>query len=212
MMIVGVIFAGCGTKRNPTPPPAALEFLSSGKNWYGGVTLGYYTGTARDVVIPETIDGLDITEIGSKVFAGKDITSVTLPSKLQYIGVGAFENCTELKTINFSGANNLNTLDHEAFRGATQLQNFDLSSITQFGDDVFVGNTAIAEIELGANVNRFTSTTFSNMNLTRVTVNPSNQYFREHGGAVYGQYTPDAPGGVPVSDDEEEDDSEEKTF
>jgi pimeloyl-ACP methyl ester carboxylesterase len=93
------------------------------------VTVMGYMGNAHEFVIPEVINGKTVTQIGASAFAdnfyGKNVTSVTLPSTLRIIGVGAFENCTELRTINFSGANNLIALDHGAFRGTTQLQNFD---------------------------------------------------------------------------------------
>jgi len=55
----------------------------------GGIITGY-TGYARDVVIPERIDGVTVTAIGNSVFKGKNLTSVSIPDNVKNIGPYAF--------------------------------------------------------------------------------------------------------------------------
>lgn len=47
--------------------------------------------------------GAGTTKIGNECFYGSGITSVTFPSTIQKIGVGAFANCKSLQTVDFSG-------------------------------------------------------------------------------------------------------------
>jgi hypothetical protein len=49
-----------------------------------------YTGSSRSVVIPNEINGMPVTWIGEEAFAGKQLTSVSLPDSLIGIGERAF--------------------------------------------------------------------------------------------------------------------------
>jgi hypothetical protein len=55
----------------------------------GGIITGY-TGFARDVVIPERIDGVTVTAIGNSVFKDKNLNSVSIPDNVKNIGPHAF--------------------------------------------------------------------------------------------------------------------------
>jgi len=55
----------------------------------GGIITGY-TGFARDVVIPERIDGVPVTAISNAVFKDKNLTSVSIPDNVKNIGPHAF--------------------------------------------------------------------------------------------------------------------------
>jgi hypothetical protein len=58
------------------------------------------------VTIPDTINGLPVTSIGSGAFAWcSSLTSVTIPDTVTSIGGGAFENCTSLTTITVDALN-----------------------------------------------------------------------------------------------------------
>ena len=73
--------------------------------------LKQYTGSATEIVIPETV-----TKIANDVFKGKNtIESVQLPGNLTEIGRSAFEKCTNIKSIAFP--NTLKTIGEFAFSG-----------------------------------------------------------------------------------------------
>lgn len=63
-------------------------------DWYedrDGMVIVQYLGTAKDVVIPETIEGKPVIKIFSRAFSNKGLTSVTIPQTVTDIGSGAFE-------------------------------------------------------------------------------------------------------------------------
>ena len=66
----------------------------------GTVTISKYTGSDRAVVIPGTINGLQVTGIGDYAFAGYGImSSVTIPDSVTSIGVNAFYSCRSLANV-----------------------------------------------------------------------------------------------------------------
>ncbi|GHV85568.1 hypothetical protein AGMMS50230_11760 [Spirochaetia bacterium] len=65
-----------------------------------GVIIKNYIGAVKDVVIPDTIDGVPVTEIAKAAFFRKRyITSVTLPVGISKIGATAFSFCNALVTV-----------------------------------------------------------------------------------------------------------------
>lgn len=78
----------------------------------GTVAVIKYKGQEKDVAIPETFDGKKVTQIRCGkdgiygVFAGKDITSVTMPS-IELIGMTTFDKCTNLKTVYMPNVKNI---------------------------------------------------------------------------------------------------------
>ena len=76
-----------------------FNYEVSSNNSY--VTITKYNGSASDLVIPESIDGIKVKEIGSYTFRYcTGLTSITLPNSLTYIGSDAFSGCTGLTSIN----------------------------------------------------------------------------------------------------------------
>lgn len=54
------------------------------------------------IILPSTYNGKNVTKIGTSLFAGTAITSISIPSTITEIGLYAFESCTSLKAIEFS--------------------------------------------------------------------------------------------------------------
>lgn len=78
-----------------------------------------YNGSGGTVTISPTIGGKTITAIGSNVFNGKGITSLTLPSTLTTIGANAFANNTGLASITIPES--VTGIGAFAFSGCTSL-------------------------------------------------------------------------------------------
>lgn len=84
-------------------------------------------GTA--VIIPDEIDGMAVTELGSYVLAGSEVQELHLPPALEKIGAYAFYNCERLKWIScysrirdlgtgmFAGGKGAEFLDYYQFDG-----------------------------------------------------------------------------------------------
>lgn len=95
----------------------------------GTITILQYTGPGGDVVIPDTINGLEVTSVGSQaffqantmtsltfgtnvttiqlnaVFQCPALTTVSIPQSVTNIGDGPFVDCKGLTTISLTGAN-----------------------------------------------------------------------------------------------------------
>ena len=57
-----------------------------------------YTGNETTLVIPETVEGMTVTEIGEEAFMGNaSLESIDLPDTIIIIRARAFKNCTNLR-------------------------------------------------------------------------------------------------------------------
>ena len=65
----------------------------------GSVRITDYTGSDKELTVPDTLDGHPVTEIGPWAFAGLSVTSVSLPEGIRVIGERAFNLCQQLTSI-----------------------------------------------------------------------------------------------------------------
>ena len=89
--------------------PAALaeepELFTAGAYQYalledGTAEIRMYSGSAKDLVIPGTLDGRRVTRIGKRAFYGRDsLTAVVIPAGVTTIGSGAFSGCSRLASL-----------------------------------------------------------------------------------------------------------------
>lgn len=61
-------------------------------NGDGTASVTAYHGVNSDVVIPNRLGGLMVTEIGSHAFSNRSLTAISLPDTVERIGEGAFSN------------------------------------------------------------------------------------------------------------------------
>lgn len=100
------------------------------------VTITGYTGTDKDIVIPDTLGGNPVTAIGERAFENKGLTGVTLPNSLKVINEAAF------------GANNITcvTLPNSVVNvgkfsfAMNKLSSLTLGSVQTIGECAFRGN------------------------------------------------------------------------
>lgn len=99
-----------GVNVNPQMTAQAQE-LTAGDFSYtvrsdGTAEITDYTGTATEVVIPDTIDGYTVAFIGVAAFYGcTDLVSVTIPDSVTSIGDSAFSDCSVLTEIDVDEGN-----------------------------------------------------------------------------------------------------------
>lgn len=80
-----------------------------------------YTGSSTEVVIPNKIGGVLVTEIGSSAFADNtSITSVTISGNVETISGQAFRGCTSLETVYIPSS--VTFIDYSAFDSTAFLE------------------------------------------------------------------------------------------
>ena len=81
---------------------SGLEMVKSG-GAYQVKSVG--DATAKEIIIPEVLDNLQVTEIASEAFRDNGrITSLTIPKTISKIESAAFNNCKLLTEINYNAA------------------------------------------------------------------------------------------------------------
>ena len=147
--------------------PVYHDFIFTTDDQTGTATLDSYTGNASEVIIPNTISVLtindktlylkgnqyDVTAIrdGSSDTDGvfynnrANLTSVTLPEKIQSIGAYAFYSCSGLTSITLPES--ITSIGNRAFSNCDGLTSITLpESITSIGDYAFYNCSSLIEI------------------------------------------------------------------
>jgi BspA type Leucine rich repeat region (6 copies) len=172
----------------PIAAPAQFNYTTNN----GAITITGYTGSGGAVTIPDTINGLPVTSIGSDAFyyapvtivtipnsvtsiapvafVGAAVTSVTIPGSVMSIGDSAFQDCGDLN--NLVIGNGVTTIGDWAFGFCSSLTHVTIpDSVTIIGSSAF-GSTALTSITIPGNIISFGDWAFANCtNLTHVTIN-----------------------------------------
>ncbi len=101
-------------------------------------TITGYTGTATNLVIPDTIAGVNVINIGDYAFQGCMIENITFNNLLQTLGEGAFYSCNNLISVDLG--NKLSRIEYRTFYQCSSLASISLPSILEFiGESAFQG-------------------------------------------------------------------------
>lgn len=157
-------------------------------NGDGTATITGYSGEDTDIVIPDTLDGLTVINIGSEAFFDENLTSVEIPSGIESIGYAAFANNaltsaeTPSSVISIDGyafynntLTNIKIGDGVDSIGVYAFYNNNLtsaeipSSVTSIEEGAFTFN-ALTSIKIGDGVENIGVYAFSNNKLTNVKI------------------------------------------
>jgi hypothetical protein len=75
-------------------PPAYNGFEY--KRYSHGIEITRYIGEELDVIIPSEIDGITVTDIGSRAFEDTGVEFVYIPDSVRHIRWNVFENCKDI--------------------------------------------------------------------------------------------------------------------
>ncbi len=116
----------------------------------GGITITKYIGTDTNVVIPEKIEGKNVTVIGEGAFReNQTLTSVAMPDSIIQLHSTAFYGCKGLQTVVLSAQ--LKIMYRSVFDGCTQLSNIHLpDSLTYIGERAFALCKSLKKITIPA--------------------------------------------------------------
>ncbi|MDE7406378.1 MAG: leucine-rich repeat domain-containing protein [Clostridiales bacterium] len=107
-------------------------------------------GENADIVIPATYRKKPVAEIKGHGFEDGKIKSVTIPDSVKKIGIQAFADCENLKTVEFG--NGVTEIESFAFNN-TGLETLTLpASVTTIGTQVFQANSALTTATIYGNI------------------------------------------------------------
>ncbi len=126
-----------------------IKYKYSKKGTYLIVIKAPYAG---DIVIPETVKGLPVKEIGSSAFSELDhLVSVTLPNSIVNISDYAFDSSTNLKKVVLG--NSVKKIGHWCFRNCYELQEVEFpKSLKTIGNYCFDKNLKFTKVTIPENV------------------------------------------------------------
>ena len=123
------------------------------------IVLTLYLGEDAALEIPESIDGLRVTEISVSTFSNKAITSVIIPDGVVRIGKYAFLGCKDLSEITVPDS--VKTIERQAFADCESLEKIVLpESVTEIGESVFSKCSSLKEINLPNGIEKIPDWTF----------------------------------------------------
>ena len=136
------------TKRTSVTP--AEEFTYEAINGLYARITGY-TGTDVSIVVPETIGGYAVQEIGSEAFRDNaDLQSIALPDTVTTISASAFRNCDALRGVDLGQG--LVTVGNYAFYDCDGLQSITFpDSVTTTGNQVLRNCDELAKVHFPVN-------------------------------------------------------------
>lgn len=99
-----------------------------------------------EIVIPETLGGYPVVEIGDHAFENIKLKSVRIPESVEVIGNSAFKN-TDIENANISRCYNLKEVKANAFENCN-LHDLDYSTwfMEKIGEQAFAGNERLTQV------------------------------------------------------------------
>ena len=162
---------------------ANIPFTYEEKN--GQIIVTGAVNNTANIVIPETLNGLEVTEIRSGAFWGNEkIRSVSIPGTVQTIPENTFRNCYGLNEISLGEG--VEVLGDSCFSGCSALKTVHLpDSVTTIGGEIFK-RSGITNIHLGANVYSMAEDALAECNkLAVISVSGQNTGFMVSEGVLY---------------------------
>lgn len=119
--------------------------------------MGRYTGS--NIIIPDTYNGLPVTEIASYAFQGKNISSVVIGNNIKVIGSYAFNNCSYLKAITWG--EKVERIQNSAF-SYSAITGLSLpDSVKGIGSQAFCYCRSLTSVSVGNGVQSIADNAFS---------------------------------------------------
>ena len=146
---------------------AAADFV------FSAGTITGYTGTAAEIIIPGSIEGVAVKEIADSAFANHtEIKSVGFPNSLTTIGKNAFGGLINLNKVQFGTG--VQFIGDSAFSDATSLKAVTFpKSLISIGDNAF-RHSGLQGVTFGKNVGSIGASAFAENRAMMKLVIPGN--------------------------------------
>ena len=130
-----------------------------------------YNGNGKNLIIPESLDGVPVTSIGQQAFVNcTTLESVEIPDSITRMGYWAFSGCSNLKQVKLS--KNLKSINMDCFSECSSLESIVVpEGVTQLAPGAFMHCTNLKKIELPSTLEGIYEHAFARcINLTQITI------------------------------------------
>ena len=159
----------------------------------GNITFDTSTGTITDcdesvteAVIPDTIGGVLVEEVGIRAFGSCiNLSSVELPDSVTVIEAFAFDNCSSLNSVKMP--KNLENIESWAFRDCGNLSSIEIPDKTRkIGEKAFQNCAGLDSIEIPASVISIGNSAFGYCSgLRSIKVDKNNTAYTSEDGVLF---------------------------
>lgn len=153
------------TEEDPQPGQSQVDYQGVRYTYQetsGSYCITDYLGTiGEELVIPETINGKPVSEIGKNAFLScHKLKKVTIPKSVKKIGDQAFASCVWLEEAVMEPG--VEMLGNNVFTGCEGLENVSLpDTVTSMGEKTFAGCSSLKNVKLSAGLTEIPAGTFA---------------------------------------------------
>ncbi|MCQ2211714.1 MAG: leucine-rich repeat domain-containing protein, partial [Paludibacteraceae bacterium] len=127
----------------------------------GLATIIEYHGDNEQLVIPDKIDGCNVTSINKSTFSKASFRTVTLPSTITTIEYNLFQSCENLISVEIPSS--VTSIGSRAFRSCSSLVSVTIpQSVTSFGFEVFNGCNSLKIVTIPEGITSLPKGMFNN--------------------------------------------------
>ena len=161
----GIEEEGVATDASIAGGEVSIEDFRTQINNDGTIEIDLYTGNASTVVIPDTINGKEVTVIGG--FGNHDeLTAVVIPDTVKEISYNAFVNCFNLASVQMGA--NVEKIGSYAFDGCFETIELP-DTLVEMGRSAF-NDVSLQEVKLPGNLCTMGPGAFARIDITTLTV------------------------------------------
>lgn len=125
----------------------------------GKISIKEYKGSSENVAIPDNFDGFPVVFIERNAFQEKDVVSVTIPDSVTYIGYGAFDSCSKLKSVVIGKS--VETISERAFCNCKSLEKIVIpDSVYRIRERTFFNCENLTSVDFGNSLEKIESEAF----------------------------------------------------
>lgn len=140
---------------------AAFEDFLYQNSIDGGISITGYRGASSDLVVPQQIDGKQVTSIAKEAFLNNGrVVRIVLPDGLIKIGASAFQGAKYLEEISLPDS--LRTIEHSAFNSCGSLKNITIpQGVTSIAENTFLNCKQLSQVFLPSSLKTIAEKAFA---------------------------------------------------
>ena len=169
----GTVNSGGYAQTNSGVTADGIHYTVYEEEGYAAIT--GYEGTAKELTLPQSVNGVPVKEIEGSAFSGcETLEKITFPDSLTGIGEYAFSGCSALKSVNFPAG--LQWIEMGGFSGCTSLTSLSLpDQLRAIGSSAFSDCTGLEQVVIPASVTHLPDNPFAGCeNLSSISVAAGN--------------------------------------